>query len=1098
MFKNFMMVSELKRALLRIVIFFSLLMARGGSSTAAGGNATVVDPSQNPGDVYYVHASDVPSTIVVKPVLTHSNYQAWARSMKRALGGKNKLDFVDGNIEVPSEFDPNFKAWNRCNMLVHSGIMNSVDESIAQSIAFLDNVVDVWNELKERFSQGDYIRISELQCEIFGMKQESRSVSEFFTALKILWEELDSYLPAPVCSCLMRCICNTGVSNAKHQHKIMRSIRFLTGLNENFDPVRAQILLMNPLPTINRIFSMVLQHERQYNSTHFDDSKVLVNSHDARKPKGRCHGSSSSQGNRSNSYGANNYGAKNKECSYCGKTNHIVENCYRKHGFPPHYGRNSHANNASLEHVDERENMDDNKSVRGNNNNTDFGFTKEQYNQLMTLIQSSNTSNQASSSTHVNIATGHVASGIRNLTCSLSSSPLGQWIVDSGASDHICSSLKYFSSYKSITHVHVRLPNGHASIAKYAGTVKDNLRMTGLAKLIEGLYYLHILPDQVQSTIASSHTISATDQDSRARKAVYLGHKQGVKGAVLFDLNTKSIFISRNVTYHEHILPYQNSNPPFQWSYHSTHTPQNDIPSVPGLYDSEPLVPTSNISIPPIETNPNSSDDITHHNTDLVSTTTPETIFSNTDDIHETDTINLRRSTRTKSFPSHLSDYVCNLSTDVTKSSSSGILYPISHFHSYANLSASHNKFALPVTNDVEPMLPGCGYGTGIRYRVEPTRASTQDCWVKAMNGVLQALQQNKTWIIVDTPLHVKPVGSRWVYKVKHKADGSIERYKARLVAKAISSWHLHQLDVNNAFLHGDLHEEVYMTIPQGVTHSKPNQVCKLLKSLYGLKQASRKWYEKLTGVLLSQGYKQSSSDHSLFTLHRESSFTVLLVYVDDIILADNSLDEFTRIKQILDDHFKIKDLGQLKYFLGIEVAHSSQGISICQIKYCLDLLQDTGLLGAKPAKTPLDPSVKLHQDTSPPFADIAGYRRLIGKLLYLTTTRPDIAFVTQQLNFSDCRVVRYLKGSPGRGLFFRRDSQLQLLGFTDVDWAGCLDSRRYTSGYCFFLGSSLISWRAKKQHTVARNSYEAEYRALSFAACELSMVGLSPKGFGC
>jgi hypothetical protein len=431
-------------------------------------------------------------------------------------------------------------------------------------------------------------------------------------------------------------------------------------------------------------------------------------------------------------------------------------------------------------------------------------------------------------------------------------------------------------------------------------------------------------------------------------------------------------------------------------------------------------------------------------------------------------------------------------------------------------LSVTHSKFALSLTADDEP----------VNYQ----QASQHDCWVKAMNAELEALKQNKTWIFVDAPPHVKPIGSRWVYKIKHKADGTIERYKARLVAKgynqiegidffetfspvakittvrtlialaAMNSWHLHQLDVNNAFLHGDLQEDVYMSIPQGVHHSNPNQVCKLLKSLYGLKQASRKWYEKLTGVLLAQGYHQSVSDHSLFTLKHDNMFTALLVYVDDIILAGNSLDEFQRIKQLLDTQFKIKDLGQLKYFLGIEVAHSKVGITICQRKYCLDLLHDTGLLGAKPAKTPLDNSVKLHQDTTQPYKDIAGYRRLVGKLLYLTTTRPDIAFVTQQLSQflssptqthydTACRVVRYLKGSPGRGLLFRRDAQLQLLGFTDADWAGCLDTRRSTSGYCFFLGSSLISWRAKKQHTVSRSSSEAEYRALSFASCELQWL---------
>jgi hypothetical protein len=365
---------------------------------------------------------------------------------------------------------------------------------------------------------------------------------------------------------------------------------------------------------------------------------------------------------------------------------------------------------------------------------------------------------------------------------------------------------------------------------------------------------------------------------------------------------------------------------------------------------------------------------------------------------------------------------------------------------------------------------------------------------------------------------------------VKHKADGSIERYKARLVAKgynqvegldffdtfspvakittvrtlialaAVKSWHLHQMDVNNAFLHGDLQEDVYMTVPQGVNSPKPNQVCKLIKSLYGLRQASRKWYERLTSLIISQGYHQSSSDYSFFTLNKQDSFTALLVYVDDIILAGNSLEEFDKIKTIMDSEFKIKDLGMLRYFLGIEVAHSKSGISICQRKYCLDLLKDTGLLGSKPAPTPLDSSIKLHRDNSAAYEDIAGYRRLVGKLLYLTTTRPDIAFVTQQLSQflscpththydTACRVVRYLKSSPGRGLFFRRDSQLHLLGFTDADWAGCLDTRRSTSGYCFFLGSSLISWRAKKQHTVSRSSSEAEYRALSFATCELQWL---------
>lgn len=197
---------------------------------------------------------------------------------------------------------------------------------------------------------------------------------------------------------------------------------------------------------------------------------------------------------------------------------------------------------------------------------------------------------------------------------------------------------------------------------------------------------------------------------------------------------------------------------------------------------------------------------------------------------------------------------------------------------------------------------------------------------------------------------------------------------------------------------HGDLQEDVYMTLPLGISSSKPNQVCKLLKSLYGLKQASKKWFEKLHSILLQQNYIQAHSDHSLLIKKIASSFTVLLVYVDDIIVAGDSLTEIDHIKSILRTSFEIKNLGQLKYFLGLEVAHSQHGISLCQRKYCLDIL-------------------------------------LVPNITFITQQLSKFLFKpTQTHHHAALRLLRYLKGYLGKGLYFPRSSSLHLQGFSDAD----------------------------------------------------------------
>lgn len=222
---------------------------------------------------------------------------------------------------------------------------------------------------------------------------------------------------------------------------------------------------------------------------------------------------------------------------------------------------------------------------------------------------------------------------------------------------------------------------------------------------------------------------------------------------------------------------------------------------------------------------------------------------------------------------------------------------------------------------------------------------------------------------------------------------------RSLIVVVVKKGWDMFQLDVNNALLCGDLYEELYMRIPQGLVVSGDNMVCKLKKSLYGLKQASRQWYSKLSDFLMSMGYSVSKNDYSLFIKSVNGLITIIVVYIDDILLSGNDAQEMFSLKLLLDKQFKIKDLGHLHYFLGLEELSEPGGVIVYQRKFALDLLSYFNCLDCPPVASPMDVTVKFKDNPSEPLSDPTLYRKLVDKLNFLTNTRLDLAFSVQFLS---------------------------------------------------------------------------------------------------
>uniref|UniRef100_A0A251UGL6 Putative reverse transcriptase, RNA-dependent DNA polymerase, Gag-polypeptide of LTR copia-type n=1 Tax=Helianthus annuus TaxID=4232 RepID=A0A251UGL6_HELAN len=1011
------------------------------------------------GDPLYLHPSDSSALTIVSIKLKGTeNYSVWSSAMKLALEAKNKYGFIDGKCVKPGNDSVLASQWDRCNSVVLTWLLNSVSEELFLGQVYSKLASEVWTDLKESFCRVDGSVVYDLYKKINSVSQNGTTVAEYYNKLTTMWKQFDAMLHLPTCSC-------QAAKEFNDFSTLIKLMQFLMGLDDVYQSVRTNLLTREPLPTVKVAFSIISREEsHRMSSTGSKSQNVSFVS----KPNQTF--DPRRKGNR----GSNTV----LKCSHCNMLGHTVDRCFEIIGYPPGFKRKSNNNNQTNKTNFANSNKANSvTSMSSTVGNSGLPFTPEQIAKLLSLV-----GEKSGSEVQNQNAGGEDSKSKR--------------VLMSGRQD--CG--LYFVGNSGLLPSYVL--NGRSPYEMMFEFKPSLLHLRNFGCLC----FSTVLHDSDKFS-------------SNAEKCVLLGYSNFKKGYKLWSLDSKKVFFSRDVKFYESVFPFQIKNFDNQESVYNKQLNHanffdnilsevsnipNDEEGANGSHDpanegQQPLPPSTSAPVQQSEQEGSSGLDA-----DVMA----DHITGSNVETNQSEGVSVRKSSRNVSMPKRFDEFVVE----------GKVKYGIEKVVSYAHLSYDNKCFVAALNKVCEPTC----------YN----EAAKNDKWVDAMNSEMEALYRNNTWILVDLPKGRKPIGCKWVYKVKYKANGEVERYKARLVAKGFNQregldfgetfspvvkmttvrvvlkiavnngWPLYQMDVNNAFLYGMLSEDVYMVQPQGYS-SNDNKVCKLVKSLYGLKQAPRQWNEKLTSVLTSMGFVQSMCDYSLFILSKSDVFVVLLVYVDDIVITGNNKAAIERVKNSLRENFHIKDLGLLRYFLGIEVLYSENSICLSQRKYCLELLNEFGYLGCKPVTTPIEQSFLVTnkcKNDQKILENVNGFQRLIGKLIYLSLTRPDISYTVQflsQFMHSPCqshldialRLLRYLKLSPGKGISFKKSDSMVLTGFVDSDWAKCLKTRKSVTGYGIFLGETLISWKSKKQSVVSRSTAEAEYRAMCSATCEIMWI---------
>jgi hypothetical protein len=384
------------------------------------------------------------------------------------------------------------------------------------------------------------------------------------------------------------------------------------------------------------------------------------------------------------------------------------------------------------------------------------------------------------------------------------------------------------------------------------------------------------------------------------------------------------------------------------------------------------------------------------------------------------------------------------------------------------------------------------------------------------MHDELHQFTRNDVWTLVPRSSDHNIIGTKWIFKNKSDEHGMVIQNKARLVAQGYTQiegidfdesfapvarlesirillsischlgFKLYQMDVKSAFLNSILQEDVYVEQPKRFMDPYYLQhVYKLKKALYGLKQAPRAWYERLTTYLLEKGFTRGQADQTLFIRNQGNHKLIAQIYVDDIIFGATLDSQAHEFAEEMKQDFEMSIIGELTYFLGMQVKQTSEGIFISQAKYAKDLVKRFGLDGKSHARTPMSTSVKICADLTGKQVDHILHRSIISSFLYLTASRPDIAFSVGvcarfQANPKEShltavkRIIRYVNATVHYDIYFSRETNLVLAGYSNADWARNADDRKSTSGGCFYVGTNLVAWMSRKQASISLSTTEA------------------------